>query len=83
MQSHKLTFPGLVALTVGSLLAGLFATGWITRQQVAPNASKPNRTGAQVAFRGLARPNIVFIITDDHTWQAISSYGGRYTDPQH
>lgn len=24
-----------------------------------------------------ARPNIVFIITDDHTWQAISAYGGK------
>jgi len=59
----KSTFPGLVALTASSLIAGLFATGWITRQQAAPKATKPN---------------IVFIITDDHTWQAISSYGGRY-----
>ena len=74
----KSTFLGLVALTMASLVAGLFATRWITRQQASPKVSKPNRTGGGAAYRPAARPNIVFIITDDHTWQAISSYGGRY-----
>lgn len=72
-MKFKSTFLGVLALTIASLLAGLFSTGWIARPQAAFKADKPS-----VARPSVARPNILFIITDDHTWQAISSYGGKY-----
>ena len=39
-----------------------------------PGMATPAQTQAQ------QRPNIIYIMSDDHAWQAISAYGGRLKD---
>lgn len=61
---------GLVALVV--LLSGwLMLSGGVTKREAAP----PTRQNG--VPRTTARPNIIFIFSDDHTHQAISAYGSK------
>ncbi|GAB3495282.1 sulfatase [Spirosoma knui] len=54
-----------VALALGSLVLALPSYVGIEEDKASPKQSPP------------ARPNVIFIISDDHTSQAISAYGSR------
>lgn len=70
---HK-TFQFL--LCAGALLPGL-APGATGGEPIFPGAD-PNKTGSEATADGSAaeRPNILFILSDDHTSQAWGIYGG-------
>ena len=59
-----------------SLVAGLFIISAVVLMPgYTPRETEPAQAG--VGRPEVARPNIVFIFSDDHTWQAISAYGSK------
>jgi arylsulfatase A-like enzyme len=52
----------------------LFVAGWLGPVCATENSAPPGSTGVAVASAA-RRPNIVFIFSDDHAWQAVSAYG--------
>ena len=65
-MKKRILFGFLAGLCLLSTL--LWLPGYVQKQEVA---------GSVVTNQGKARPNIIFIFSDDHTWQAISAYGSK------
>ena len=70
------------------LLLLVFAFGYGCSNKPAPNSSQtasekitkadPKKPKPEVSSK--KRPNIVFIFSDDHSYEAVSAYGGRLKD---
>jgi arylsulfatase A-like enzyme len=64
------------------LLLLVFAFGYGCSEEPAPNSSQTNSENANKpdVAPTKKRPNIVFIFSDDHSYEAVSAYGGRLKD---
>jgi arylsulfatase A-like enzyme len=67
----------MASSTMRTVLAGLAAVLWAAAAQAQPPAAPP----ASPSTGG--RPNIVFIMTDDHAAHAISAYGSKVNQTPH